>query len=99
MNRASSLKKSKNIRTLHTPLVGVLDVLLRRGAEQGVFRAGVDPVELYISIAGLGFFYMSNRHTLSIIFNKDLNAPERLAARGEHIVEVVLAYLKPVEKP
>ena len=72
--------------------------LLERGAKQKIFRAGVDPVELYISIAALGFFYMSNRHTLSTIFGKNLSAPERLTQRGEHIVEVVLAYLKPAEK-
>ncbi len=98
MNRAAYLKKSKAIRPLHGSLVDVIDVLLKRGAEQGIFRAGVDPVDLYISIAGLGFFYMSNRHTLSTIFGKDLSAPERLAARGEHIVDVVLGYLRPVEK-
>ena len=62
---------------------------------QGVFRRDVDPVELYISIAALGFFYMSNRFTLSTIFGRDLIAPESLAARGKHIVEVVLAYLRP----
>ncbi len=98
MNRASYLKKSKAIRPLHGSLVDVIDALLKRGVEQNVFRAGVDPVELYISIAGLGFFYMSNRHTLSTIFDRDLSAPARLAARGEHIVDVVLSYLKPVEK-
>jgi AcrR family transcriptional regulator len=99
MNRASYLKRSKNIRPLHGSLVDMISVLLKRGAEQGVFRTGVDPVELYISIAGLGFFYMSNRHTLSTIFGKNLSAPDRLAARGDHIVEVVLAYLKHVDKP
>lgn len=98
MNRAAYLKKSKAIRPLHGSLVDLIEALLKRGAQQKIFRDDVDPVELYISIAGLGFFYMSNRHTLSTIFDKNLSAPARLAARGEHIVEVVLAYLKPVER-
>lgn len=97
MNRASYLKTSKQIRTLHAPLVGMIEVLLKRGAETKAFRAGADPIELYISIAALGFFYMSNRHTLSTIFGENLSAPERLARRGEHIVEVILGYLKPTE--
>ena len=97
MNRAAYLKKSKQIRTLHAPLVGMIEVLLKRGAAAKVFRAGVDPIELYISIAALGFFYMSNRHTLSTIFGENLSAPERLARRGEHIVEVILAFLKPTK--
>ena len=95
MNRAAYLKKSKRIRRLHAPLIGMISGLLERGVRANVFRAGGDPVELYISIAALGFFYMSNRHTLSTIFGKDLGAPERLEARGRHIVEMVLAYLAP----
>lgn len=97
MNRAAYLKKSKNIRTLHAPLVGMIEVLLERGAAQKMFRGGIDPIELYITIASLGFFYMSNRHTLSTIFGQNLSAPARLAERAEHIVEVVLAYLKTSE--
>jgi TetR/AcrR family transcriptional regulator len=75
-------------------LVNVIADLLQRGVQQNVFRNGVDPVELYISIAGLGFFYMSNRHTLSTIFDEDLSAPQRLAQRGEHIVDMLFAFLK-----
>jgi AcrR family transcriptional regulator len=97
MNRGSYLKTSKQIRTLHAPLVGMIEVLLKRGAAEKVFRVGIDPIELYISIAALGFFYMSNRHTLSTIFGENLSAPERLVRRGEHIVEVILAYLKPAK--
>lgn len=94
-NRAVYLRKSKRIRHLHAPLGDMIADLLKRGAARGVFRRGVDPVELYISIAALGFFYMSNRHTLSTIFGRDLSAPDRLTQRGRHIAEVVLAYLKP----
>jgi AcrR family transcriptional regulator len=94
-NRAVYLRKSRRIRHLHTQLGDMVEDLLKRGAAQGVFRAGVDPVELYISIAALGFFYMSNRHTLSTIFGKDLGTSARLTQRGKHIIEVVLAYLKP----
>jgi hypothetical protein len=95
LHRAAYLKRSKKIRDLHSPLVGMIADLLERGAKKGVFRRSVDPVELYISIAALGFFYMSNRFTLSTIFGRDLAAPAGLAARGHHIVEVVLAYLRP----
>ncbi len=89
------LKRSENIRDLHSPLVSLLSDLLDRGVEKGVFRAGVTPVQLYVTIAGLGFFYMSNRWTLSTIFGRDLAANEALAERGEHIVDVVLGYLRP----
>jgi AcrR family transcriptional regulator len=95
LHRASYLKKSKAIRDLHSPLVGMISELLQRGAKQKVFRKGVDPVQLYISIAALGFFYLSNQYTLSTIFNRNLGAQAALAERGQHIADVVLGYLRP----
>jgi AcrR family transcriptional regulator len=92
--RARHLKRSKRIQELHSPLVGLIDGLLARGVQQGLFRSGVDPVQLYVSIASLGFFYLSNRWTLSTIFGRDLNSDKALEERGAHIVEVVLGYLK-----
>ena len=94
LHRAAYLKKSKRIRDLHSPLVGMIADLLERGARQKMFRKSIDPVDLYITIAALGFFYMSNRHTLSTIFGRDLVTAANLEARGRHIVEVVLAYLR-----
>ncbi len=97
-NRARYLKNSRRIRELHSPLIGMITQLLERGARAGVFRAGIDPVQLYVTIASLGFFYLSNRHTLSTIFGRDLSAREALAERGQHIVEVVFDYLAPRAK-
>ena len=94
LHKAAYLKRSKRIRELHSPLVGMISSLLERGVKARVFRSGVDPVELYVSIAALGFFYLSNRHTLSTIFGRDLAAPKNLAAREQHIVDVVLNYLQ-----
>jgi AcrR family transcriptional regulator len=94
LHKAAHLKRSKRIRELHSPLVGMISALLERGEKERVFRAGVDPVELYVTIAALGFFYLSNRHTLSTIFGRDLSAPKSLAAREKHIVDVVLNFLK-----
>ena len=95
MHQSRYLKTSKKIRELHSPLVGIITALLERGVREKVFRTGVDPVQLYVSIASLGFFYMSNRFTLSTIFGRDLNEPEALAERGKHIEDVVLGYLRP----
>jgi TetR/AcrR family transcriptional regulator len=53
----------------------------------------------YISIAALGFFYLSNRWTLSAIFQRDVTKPARLSRHGKHIVDVIMAYLRPAECP
>jgi hypothetical protein len=53
----------------------------------------VDPVQLYVSIAALGYFYISNNYTLSTIFGRDLLAPAAKEDRLAHAVEFTLGYL------
>ena len=91
--RASHLKQSGKIREMHSPLVQLLGRLLERGRAENLFRAGVDPVQLYISIASLGFFYLANNHTLSVIFGRDLRAPDALEERLAHMTDLVVGYV------
>jgi hypothetical protein len=78
---------------MHSPLVALLKDLLERGARNGKFRNDVDPVQLYISVAALGYFYLSNRHTLSTIFERDLLSARNQSDRLKHMTELVLGYL------
>ena len=71
--------------------VGVLE----RGAKKGVFRAGIDPLDVYLTMAALGFFYLSNRWTLSTVFRRDLVAKREIARWGEYMTGVVLSSLGP----
>ena len=93
LHRARHLKQSKRIREMNSPLVQMLADVLERGRQGGVFRGGVDPVQLYISIAGLAYFYLSNNPTLSTIFGRDLMSQKALSERLSHITEVVMGYL------
>jgi AcrR family transcriptional regulator len=93
--KAQYIKKSAEIKTLHSPLVKLIKGLLARGEKNGVFRKGIDPVQLYITIAALGYYYLSNAHTLSTIFNRDLLSQNELKGRDDHRVDVILGYLRP----
>ncbi|MFO1311670.1 MAG: TetR/AcrR family transcriptional regulator [Burkholderiales bacterium] len=95
LHRAAHLKRSRKIRAMHSPLVATLSEVLERGAREGVFRRSVDPVHLYVSIAALGYFYLSNNPTLSTIFGRDLMSPRARSARLAHIEALVLGYLAP----
>ena len=53
-------------------------------------RAGIDPVQLYISIAGESYFYLSNRYTLAQIFKRDLMSKSALTARARHNATMIL---------
>jgi AcrR family transcriptional regulator len=95
MMRAKHLKRSARIFKLHSPFVETLRELLERGAATGQFRSDADPVRVYITIASIGFFYLSNRWTLSTIFGRDLASEPELASWGVHMEDVVLGYLRP----
>jgi hypothetical protein len=71
----------------------MIRTVVRRGVEGGDFLVSVDPVQLYISIAALSFFYLSNSATLSVIFGRDLLAKEARDERLDHMVALVLAAL------
>ena len=95
LHGARHLKQSEHVRRLHGPLLERLGGLLERGVAAGVFRPGVDRLQLYVSIAALGYFYHANIHTLSTVFAADLSAPAMEAAREAHAVDMVLGYLRP----
>ena len=95
LHGARHVKGSARIRDLHPPLISMIAHILERGRASGTFRPGVDPVQLYISIAALGYFYFSNAATLSAIFGRDLLEHEAVEQRRRHAVEVVLSYLRP----
>ena len=94
LHKGRHVGRSVRVHEMHVPLVKLLGRVLRRGARAGLFRKGVDPVQLYISIAGEGYFYLSNRYTLSRIFDRDLMAPRALRSRAKHVTEMILNALR-----
>jgi TetR/AcrR family transcriptional regulator len=88
------LKQSTAVTRIIPPLVDMIDDILRRGREQGVFRADIDPTRLYVSIAGQCYFYVSNRHTLSTLFGHDLMAKTAVEAFRRHVIDITLSGLK-----
>jgi AcrR family transcriptional regulator len=92
LHLARHLTQSERVREKNSPLIKTLGEILERGRIQGVFRGGIDPVQMYISIAGLAYFYLSNNHTLSAVFDRDLMTPKARNERLSHIIDVVLGY-------
>jgi AcrR family transcriptional regulator len=90
---AGHLKRSRRIRQMNSPLIEGLANVLSRGERSGELRAGIDPMQLYISIAGLAYFYLSNKHTLGAIFGLDLMKKDALDARLAHMTAVVTSFV------
>jgi AcrR family transcriptional regulator len=91
--QAKHLKRSDKVKSMHSPFVEMIRTVVNRGVESGDFKVAMDPVQLYISIAALSFFYLSNSATLSVIFGRDLLAKQARDERLAHMVALVLAAL------
>jgi len=92
---ARHVRGSRKLEAMHSPLVSMVSAILSEGVQAGVFRKGINAVHLYISIAGLSYFYFSNTPTLSAIFGKDLSTPAARRARRKHVVDMVMHSLRP----
>ncbi|MBA8841443.1 TetR/AcrR family transcriptional regulator [Ochrobactrum sp. RH2CCR150] len=90
LHRAKHLKKSEIVRASSRKLVSMVAELLERGVRDGVFREGIDPVQLNITIAAVSYYYLTNRFTGSIIFERDLMAKSALEDRILFNVETIM---------
>jgi AcrR family transcriptional regulator len=95
LHRGAYLARSGKVQALYTPLLDLIRDVLGRGVAEGVFRDGVDPTQLYVTIVGVGHFYIANHYTLSAIFGAGLMTQAALGEREAHCIAVVLNYLRP----
>jgi AcrR family transcriptional regulator len=96
--RGRHLKKSRAMRTLNRPVVDLLGRVIERGRRNGEFRKDIDPVEVHMAVAALGMFNMTNQHTFSAIFQRDMGKKGDVARRRTMVADMVLSYLTRGEK-
>ncbi|MCE2737356.1 MAG: TetR family transcriptional regulator [Rhodobacter sp.] len=90
LHRAKHLKKSEVIKVVSRKFVSMVGGILERGVASGDFRAGIDPVQLNITIAAIGYYYLTNRFTGSIVFERDLMAKPALEERLRFNIDTIL---------
>lgn len=65
--------------------------ILDRGVAQGLFRPGIDPLQLHMTLSALSFYYVSNAHTFRHVFGVDLSDPDFVALRRAEVIETIVA--------
>ena len=90
LHRARHLKDSEVIRQISRKFVNMVAALLERGVQAGDFRPGIDPVQLNITIAAIGYYYLTNRYTGSIVYERDLMSKEALEERLRFNTDTIL---------
>jgi AcrR family transcriptional regulator len=94
IHRGTYLAQSRAIHDLNVPAIEGLRRVLERGREAGVFRSGIDPVDVHMSISALSVFNVANRHTFSLIFDRDMDSTAALIARRDSIVEMIVRFVR-----
>jgi AcrR family transcriptional regulator len=94
IERAQYLARSKSIKKLNATAIDGLRRVIERGRKSGVFRAGLDAVDLHQSISALSVFNVANRHTFSLIFDHDMESPKAQIARRDNIIEMIVRFCR-----
>jgi hypothetical protein len=90
LHRGKHIGKSLRAREYSSPAIGTIDQLLRSGVSRGLFRPDVSARDLYLLIAAAGYFFQSNRYTLSSFLGENLEAPAALADWETFVKDMVL---------
>jgi len=93
MQRGEYLAQSKLIQELNMSAIESIEALYKRGVKAGVFRKGLDPIDIHASISALTFFNVSNRYTFDLIFQRDGQTNKALAARRQSVVDMILRFV------
>lgn len=91
IHHGAFIKDVAGIERRNESVIRVLGDIIARGVAEGVFRDGLDPIDLHMTISALCFYNVSNRYTFSEIFRRDMTSPKAVARRRDQVVEVVLA--------
>jgi AcrR family transcriptional regulator len=94
MQRGTYLAQSTIIQKLNVPAISGIQRLYDRGVAQGLFRPGLDPVDIHASISALTFFNVSNQHTFGLIFKQDTQTPEAQDQRRANVIDLIARYVK-----
>lgn len=94
IQKGEFLAQSKSIQQLNVPVINAVKAVYDRGVKTGVFRRGLDAVDLHMSISALCFFNVANRHTFALIFKRDMTDAGEMTSRRRNIIDMVLRFVR-----
>jgi AcrR family transcriptional regulator len=93
IQRGQYLAQSQSVRQVNMVAIATIEKLYQRGVSEGVFRAGLDPLDIHASISALSFFNVSNQYTFGLIFERDVQEVQALIQRRASVVEMVARFV------
>lgn len=93
IQRGDYLRQSRNIQQLNSQAIESVRALYERGVAQGVFRPGLEPVDIHSAISAFTFFNVSNRHTFGVIFQDQASSAKAQTLKREHVVDMIQRFV------
>lgn len=90
---AAHLKSLAKITDINLSAIDIVAGVYARGVADGVFRKGLDPVDIHLTISALSFYNVSNRESIRQVFRHDMAAKAARLARRATIIETVMRYV------
>lgn len=94
LHRGKHISKSLRAREYSSPAIRILESVLASGAQKKVFRKDLLGRDVYLMIAGLNYFYLSNRFTLSAFLGEKLENQDAMVHWQQFVIETVLRTVK-----
>jgi AcrR family transcriptional regulator len=99
LHEGQYLKRSSSLRETISPLIDLLRVTLERGAAAGQFRSGIDPLDFYVTLVGMGYYIVANRFTVRAFTGRNYAEPLHQESISTMHVDMLLSFLRPVSAP
>jgi AcrR family transcriptional regulator len=88
------ITKSDRAAQYSSPAIDVIRRILETGVRKKLFRQDLVARDVYLLIVSTGYFFMSNRYTLSAFMGEDLQTPEAVQQWQDFVTDTVLRTVK-----
>ena len=87
------MERSPALRAVNEAAIARIGSIYAKGVAEGVFRDGLDPLEIHWQISALCFFNVSNRATFSHLFGRDMSSADNQVKLRQNAIDMVFRYL------
>jgi AcrR family transcriptional regulator len=95
MHEGRYLERASSLRETLSPVVDLLRAIIERGTAAGVFRQGIDPLDFYVTLVGMGYYIVSNRYTIDAFTGRNYAEQQHQESISSMHLEMLLSYLRP----
>lgn len=92
--KAKYMRMSPRIPEMSSPVLAMIERLIERGTRTGQLAKNLDGLRLYVLMVALSQFHLSNTHTLSTIFGRDLSSASWRRERMDDARRMIAYFLR-----